>query len=150
MLVIENVDVVRAVVAANGNMRLAAERLTRASGERTYTEADIIDIVTGDKSIAGQLTQRFNALLQIKTFDLLMQAQIALLGVMGDMDANKLGATYGVLLGAYSQLTKQDDTVSRNDIIGIIESVAHDKGLPPAAAREAVMAAERYLRGNVS
>ena len=132
--------VIRAIVGAKGSIPLAAERLN-------IGEADIIDIITEDDSALAVLQRKCAVLMNVWTFELIMQAQVAVLSQLDSLDGRDAAQTYTELLKAYAQLNNKGNEIARGDVLSMIESIAQERGLPPEAASQAVRTAERLLRG---
>ena len=124
---------ISALVASEGNRRLAAERLSKQL-QIHITPSNLSSIITGDplgfESVAAQL--RLSALLQ--TYDLLSKLMLVLNETIGDLSPKELSTTTSNILNIFNSLTSSSQALTAN--VNVTEVVL--KMLPPEA-REAVL-----------
>lgn len=90
-------ELIKAIVAAGGRVKLVAERTGMAEGE-------VVTAVTADQAtLAEQLRTRFI----LELYDTLMNTQIALMGVIEDMSPGDIARTYAAMSSAFAALTSK-------------------------------------------
>lgn len=139
-------DIITTLVAADGNINLAAERLNRRSdlGER-LNEYTIKEKIVSDPNSVDILSRQLRGLLVLKLFDDLMISQQAMLSNIDEMKPSDVARLYASQLSAFTQLTSPS-TKDTFDFEGEVMKTAMELGVPVDEVREDL----KRLRANKS
>lgn len=91
-------ELMQFVVAAGGNLPLAAERAG-------VSKTDLVSLITGDDTVS--LSENLRAMILLSTFETIMQTNIAFRASLSTMSPDAISKAYASQLTAFSQLSTQ-------------------------------------------
>lgn len=97
-------DAIDVLVSSDCNLPLAAERLSKKTGEKV-TEYTLTEMVTASEENSKVLVSKLRALLSIKLFDNIVQMQSELMGKLDEIPAKDLARVIASFITAFSTMT---------------------------------------------